>query len=144
MAATPQYGVDYLDNIDQLKQYAASDIREWRLVAGEEIWRSRLRQSVYALRDAFYAHVAATEGPGGLYRELCDAAPRLERRVAALRRDSSHLASAIDLLLMRSEHARPEWVRRWSRELVAEMDRHREMGAELLYEAYVQDLGGET
>ncbi|GIG65603.1 hypothetical protein [Phytomonospora endophytica] len=144
MAATPQYGVDYLDNIQQLERYAASDTREWRFSSGEEVWRSRLRQSVYALRDAFYAHVATTEGPTGLYRELCEAAPRLERRVGKLRRDSARLASAINLLLIRSEHARPEWVRRWSAELVAEMSRHREMGTELLYQAYVQDLGGET
>ena len=142
MSVTPRYGVDYLDNIQELERVAASDVRVQKI--DEEAWRTRLRRSVYGLRDAFYQHVRITEGVGGLYGEVCATAPRLARDVAALRREDARLASAINLLLIRSAHARPDWVRRWTAELVAELTRHRELGAELLYQAFVQDIGGET
>ncbi|GLZ76221.1 hypothetical protein Afil01_10280 [Actinorhabdospora filicis] len=145
MTVTPRYGVDYIADIERLNDFASSDRHDWALAGnGEEAWRVRLRHSVSALRDAFFAHVAASESPGGLYREVCETSPRLARRVAELRRDSARIGSAINLLLVRSAHARPDWVRRWCADLAAQLTRHREEGADLLHQAYFSDLGGET
>lgn len=145
MTVTPRYGIDYLADIERLNAFATSERQDWSPAPnGEEVWRYRLRQSVTALRDAFYAHVAASEQPGGLYREVCETAPRLARRVTELRRDSARISASINLLLIRSAHARPDWVRRWCADLATQLTQHREAGADLLHQAYLQDVGGET
>jgi hypothetical protein len=109
-------------------------------------WRSRVDEGLTGLRRAFADHVGVTEGPGGLYHELLDHAPRLARGVHGLVRDHAALQAAIDGLHHRVAAADPEvdQLRTWAEELVRELLAHRQRGADLVYEAYGTDIGGET
>ena len=89
------------------------------------------------LSTAIAEHLAATEGEHGLYAEIVTAAPRLTFAVETLIREHADLRRAMrrDLVGM-SEKQLAELSRR--------LDRHCQRGNDLVYEAYIVDLGGET
>lgn len=114
--------------------------------AGDPGWRARVVDRLGGLRHAITEHVVVTEGPDGLYRELLDHSPRLGRGVQILIREHAALAAAVDALCARiRDRAIPvEQVRGWASDLLRELSRHRQRGADLVYEAYATDIGGET
>ncbi len=107
-------------------------------------WRDRVHERVLALRDAFGEHVVVTEGPEGPYAERREHPPRLMRSVHGLVREHAAIISAIEGLTTRVEAADIERLRGWSSDLLRELARHRQRGADLVYEAYATDIGGET
>lgn len=107
-------------------------------------WGERFARRIAELRDAFAAHVQVTEGADGLYAGILDRAPRLAHSVDKLVHDHAAIAVSIDALCQRATTADPQWVRRWASDLTRQMSRHRQRGADLLYEAYATDIGGET
>lgn len=113
--------------------------------AGEPRWRERLILHLGPVRHGFAEHVRVTEGPSGLYAELIDQAPRLDRGVRQLTREHAVIVAALAAL----QHAAalpevpPEELRARVGELLRALHRHRQRGADLLWEAYQADLGGE-
>jgi hypothetical protein len=131
-------------------------------------WRHQVSERLTGLRRAFTEHVGATEGPEGLYRELVDQAPRLAPGVHGLVRDHRSLLDSIEGLERRfcpsearvagpdpgaasagsggSDGSDPDidQLRGWARQLIRELYEHRQRGADLVYEAYGTDIGGET
>ncbi|WP_239312683.1 hypothetical protein [Plantactinospora mayteni] len=109
-------------------------------------WRPRVRSSLGGLRGAFAEHMVSTEGPDGLYAELLDHAPRLARGVHVLIRE--HAAVVATMAALQGRVDLPEIsvteLRNWATELLRELSRHRQRGADLVYEAYQTDIGGET
>lgn len=89
------------------------------------------------LSAAIAEHLAATEGEHGLYAEIVAADPRLTFAVETLIREHTELRRAMqrDFTSM-SEKQLAELSRR--------LDRHCQRGNDLVYEAYVVDLGGEN
>ena len=112
--------------------------------AGEPGWRSAVLSRFAALREAFADHIAVTEGHDGLYAELLSTAPRLAHGVDGLVRDHTRLRHAIDAVWVRAPGARPQELRAWAGDLLRDLSRHRQRGADLVYEAYQTDIGGET
>jgi hypothetical protein len=112
--------------------------------AGDPRWRERVADRLYALREAFGEHVIVTEGSAGLYAELLELAPRLARLVDVLIREHAAILVAIDTLAGRVSTRDVERLRGWSSDLLRELARHRQRGADLVYEAYATDIGGET
>jgi hypothetical protein len=114
--------------------------------AQEPGWRERVVGRLQSLGAAFAEHVVVTEGPAGLYAELLDHAPRLCRPVYGLAREHAAVEAALSTLERRA--ALPETtvdeVRCWASDLLRELSRHRQRGADLVYEAYHTDIGGET
>ena len=92
---------------------------------------------VVPLSTAIAEHLASTEGEHGLYAEIVAADPRLTFAVENLIREHAELRRAMqrDIGHM-SEKQLAELSRR--------LDRHCQRGNDLVYEAYVVDLGGET
>jgi hypothetical protein len=111
---------------------------------GEPGWRSKVLARLASLRDAFADHVAVTEGRDGLYAELLNHAPRLAHGVDRLVRDHAALRHEIDAVWVRAPGARPQELRAWASDLLHELARHRQRGADLVYDAYQTDIGGET
>ena len=109
-------------------------------------WRQRVGTRLSGLRGAFAEHMVLTEGPEGLYAELLDHAPRLARGVHVLIREHAAVVAAMAALQRRVEL--PETpnreLRNWTTDLLRELSRHRQHGADLVYEAYQTDIGGET
>lgn len=114
--------------------------------AREPGWRERVGRRLARLRDQLTEHVVITEGPDGLYAALLADAPRLSRQVTALVADHDRLLARIDALARRV--MRPNYpvgaVREGAGQLLSHLSRHRQVGADLVYEAYATDIGGET
>ncbi|MGH3648568.1 MAG: hemerythrin domain-containing protein [Micromonosporaceae bacterium] len=109
-------------------------------------WRRQVAQRLAQLREAFAEHIAVTEGEDGLYAELLIAAPRLARAVGVLVREHAMIARALDRYASRlgGPDVAVEQLRGWASDLLRELSRHRQRGADLVYEAYATDIGGET
>jgi hypothetical protein len=107
-------------------------------------WRSGLSRAVEQLRAAFSAHVDDTEGPDGHYAGLLEHAPRLARGVNDLVDEHRAVLAAFNALEDTMEQVSPDRVRRQTAHVLTKVWRHRQRGADLIYEAYVVDIGGET
>jgi hypothetical protein len=114
--------------------------------AQEPGWRERVSVRLQTLGAAFADHVMVTEGPAGLYAELLDYAPRLSRQAEGLIREHAAVETALSALVRRAAlpGIRIEELRSWTSDLLRELSRHRQRGADLVYEAYHTDIGGET
>jgi hypothetical protein len=106
-------------------------------------WRHGVAAELGRLRAAFANHVEITEGPDGLYAEVLGDAPRLVNEVYTLGREHAVVLTALDALVARID-AEPERLRCWAGDLLRELSQHRQRGAELVYEAYATDIGGEN
>jgi hypothetical protein len=110
-------------------------------------WRSKVLPSVEDLREAWAAHVSGTEGPGGLWEEVRTDAPRLDGELKRLGREHEGLTEEIealrkDLTDALDDESRLTNVRERATALLVRLARHRQRGADLIYEAYQHDVGG--
>jgi hypothetical protein len=106
----------------------------------------RLAPILEHLRVVFGVHVEVTESPGGLYEEIMEIAPRLANKIARFKREHVSVTKAIKSALQELPDdglPAPDLRGRLDRlhELLA---RHRRRGADLVYEAYHVDIGGES
>jgi len=107
-------------------------------------WRELVTERLRALREAFGEHVVVTEGPEGLYAELLAHAPRLASGVDTLVREHGQVLAALDRLYQRVSTMDIERIRAKASDRLLQLARHRQRGADLVYEAYATDIGGET
>jgi hypothetical protein len=114
--------------------------------AGDPGWRSRVSSGLHALRGAFAEHIVVTEGPDGLYAQLLDHSPRLARAVRVLVREHAAVAAALGALQRQVDALESDVddLRAWASDLLRDLSRHRQRGADLVYEAFATDIGGET
>ena len=111
-------------------------------------WAERVDAALVELSEDFARHVAVTEGPAGLHEAIVDAAPRLSNPVRRLGREHAVISGLVgDLLAC----VRPpvaahdvDAIRDLGTALLVRLARHRQQGADLIYQAYQVDLGGET
>ncbi len=111
--------------------------------ADDPAWRHGVATELGRLRSAFATHIEITEGPEGLYAEVLGDAPRLVNQVYTLGREHRVVLAALDALVARID-AEPERLRGWAGDLLREVSAHRQRGADLVYEAYATDIGGEN
>lgn len=109
-------------------------------------WREWVQRRLGRLRHQLTAHVMVTEGPDGLYAELREHAPRLDRPVADLVADHDTLLRQVEDLAgeLRDPLVGEDRLREQAEQLLVHLLRHRQRGADLVYEAYATDIGGET
>jgi hypothetical protein len=131
-------------SMGELERALASPIGTGRAVA----WTARLRTALHELYDDFAEHVAITEGPQGLYSELSHASPRLAHRIERLTEEHGRIALQLEQLLTWADvnDVNPDipQARRAGTDLLVALMHHRQRGADLLFEAYEVDIGGET
>jgi len=131
-------------SMSQLELALASAAR----AGGTASWAERLRAALTGLYDEFAEHVAITEGPDGLYQELARHSPRLVHVVERLTTEHAEIVRRTEELLtwtdVTAEVPDVAEVRRTGTELLAALMRHRQRGADLVFEAYDFDIGGET
>jgi hypothetical protein len=116
--------------------------------ARDPVWAARVQARTDRLASSFDDHVVATEGPDGIYAEILRTAPRLNFAVARLaaEHDDAH-TSIIALSKLVDDLSGPdadaiERIREEGTNLLARLGRHRQRGADLVFEAYAQDIGG--
>lgn len=110
-------------------------------------WQAELVPRVDALQGAWASHVSGTEAPGGLWEQIRTDAPRLSGELRRLGREHEALAAEIvalrkNLAAAGDDEARLVDVREQATALLSRLARHRQRGADLIYEAYERDVGG--
>jgi hypothetical protein len=110
------------------------------------IWGEAVHASLVMVADDFGAHVEVTEGPGGLHQAILAGDLRLANAVEHLTAEHAQLAEEIAPLVADSEAPVAEDdvddLRERATTLLGHMVRHRQRGADLIYEAYETDIGG--
>jgi hypothetical protein len=112
-------------------------------------WPEGLGNALVALLATFDEHVAVAERPGGTIEQLRERAPRLSDRVDRLVDEHVTITADAGRLMDRLDHLPAERtadenaaIREQALELLTAIVRHRQLGADLLYEAYDVDVGG--
>ncbi len=146
-ARTPQAPVESLGAIRRHRAELLDAIQSFEralaVVAADPAWRPGVARQLARLRAAFADHVGVTEGAGGLYAGILDDAPRLAHEVDVLVREHADIRATLEALAERVD-TEPERLRAWANDVLREMSRHRQRGADLIYEAYTTDIGGEN
>jgi hypothetical protein len=103
---------------------------------------NQLIEAVTELVEVWHTHSADTEAPGGILTQILDDSPRLASMIDRLRREHEIIGTALGGILRRLEagadcHA----VEATLVTVLADINRHRRDGRELIYSAYNVDLG---
>jgi len=111
-------------------------------------WTGDVIKRLTILRDSIDEHIEVTERPDGLYDEILHRAPRLSSQVDRLRGEHPNLRDGTAELVERL-HANPigegwplEEARDDAQRLLGKIVKHRQQGADLVWEAYNLDIGG--
>ena len=110
-------------------------------------WAAGVRDALGQLHEVWTRHIVETEAPGAFLDDLVEEAPRLYNQSLRLREEHGEILS---ILLdvedrLQPDHGDPEWVERLRSvltSLLVALARHRQRGADLVYEAYAVDIGG--
>jgi len=116
--------------------------------AGAGTWAARVDAALARLAADFREHVALTESPHGLHADIVAMAPRLAGGVRALADEHGPIGEMVDDLRTElSAEPEPDGVeatRETATDLLSRLARHRQRGADLIYDAFESDIGGET
>lgn len=117
--------------------------------AREEQWVTGVIEALAQLEREIVEHIENTERPNGLFAEIIDIAPRLSHNVRLLRDEHPQMLEAASTLKARltTEAVRDarsvEETRDQIQRLLGRLVKHRQHGADLVWEAYNRDIGGE-
>ena len=107
----------------------------------EEAWVTDVRAALDDLAESFTEHVQATEERDGLFDQVRRHAPRLDHQTHRLTDDHATIVTELAAANASLERDVAE-VRETVLSLLAHLARHRQLGADLVYEAYAVDIGG--
>jgi hypothetical protein len=114
----------------------------------EPAWLAGVHDALVEVGAAFERHIAEVEGPAELFEEVGEAAPHLSNAVAGLRADHltirHRIVDALDAVRPRAGAPAPttEAVREAVLGVLDRLMRHRQSGADVVYDAYAVDIGG--
>jgi hypothetical protein len=116
-------------------------------VGREPEWTKDVVIRLEALAHAIDEHVEITERQGGLYDEICTKAPHLSGKIDRLRAEHPELRSETHQLVDRlGNGVGDDWPLEQARDdlqrLLGRIVRHRQLGSDLVWEAYNLDIGG--
>ncbi len=111
-------------------------------------WRLRVAMAIDHATIRIEEHAKQTEARGGFLDQVMQEEPRLQRRVNQLKVDHERLEKEVDALRlsvsMVDDDRIPDkavGIRNQAIELLGQLTRHRQRGADLIYEAYHVDIG---
>jgi hypothetical protein len=112
-------------------------------------WADAVCESLRRLQADFQEHITVTEGPDGLYQDILGNAPRLAYAVQRLLNEHEEMSGALESLVREATYLASDLehvgrLREQANRLLGQLVRHRQRGADLVFEAYQTDIGGET
>ena len=113
-----------------------------------DTWTGDVVKRLSILLDSIDEHIEVTERPEGLYEEILHLAPRLSTQVDRLRAEHPALRAGTTELIERlhSTAIGRGWpldeARDDAQRLLGKIVKHRQGGADLVWEAYNLDIGG--
>jgi hypothetical protein len=111
--------------------------------SGSPTWRDDVTAALSGVRDALDDHVSEVEGEEGLLAELRQLSPRLSSAITHLEQEHPGLCDDVEAALQAAPSAPVPEVRAAVLDLLHAISRHRQRGADLVYEAYNVDIGGQ-
>jgi hypothetical protein len=111
--------------------------------AGNPTWHSDLVVALAELLSAFDGHVEEVDASDGLLAELVGMAPRLQKRVTRLGDEHPELRTKIEAAIVIVDEGEVAEVRSRTMSVLGSLAAHRQSGADLVYDAYNVDIGGE-
>jgi hypothetical protein len=117
-------------------------------VGREPEWTKGVVLRLEGLAHAIEEHVEITERPDGLYDEISSKAPHLATKIDRLREEHPVLRDRTQVLLTKLQTTAigPAWPLDEARDdlqrLLGQIVRHRQLGSDLVWEAYNLDIGG--
>lgn len=112
-------------------------------------WSDRVHEALITLAATFERHIAVTEGDSGVLAEIAEHSPRLINAIERLateheriRRELSSTMAHIRRLPAHASDDDIETLRDHVTVLVTDLVRHRQHGADLVWEAHAVDIGG--
>jgi hypothetical protein len=111
----------------------------------EHQWVADVLDALGELQVEIADHIEITERPGGLYTEIVEAAPRLSGNVERLRAEHPEMRDATEALRARladADDVAIEEARDEIQRVLGRLVKHRQHGADLLWQAYTLDTGG--
>jgi hypothetical protein len=114
----------------------------------ETEWAREVVDALAHLRETIEDHIEVTERPCGLYDEILENAPRLAGAVQRLRQEHPVLRDSTSeaIARLRTTPVGTTWSLEEARDdiqrLFGNIVRHRQHGADLVWEAYNLDIGG--
>lgn len=117
--------------------------------AGREAdWSREVIDALASLREAIEEHIEVTERAEGLYDEILGKAPRLADTVRHLREEHPLMRDKTSeaITRLRTTPLGTTWTLAEARDelqrLLGRIVKHRQLGADLVWEAYNLDIGG--
>ncbi len=114
-----------------------------------EQWSDAIHEALVALAATFERHIAVTEGDSGFLAEIAEHSPRLINAIERLsaehdriRQELSSTLAHIRRLPPRADDNDIAQLRDHVTVLVTDLVRHRQHGADLVWEAHAVDIGG--
>lgn len=112
-------------------------------------WADRVHEALVGLAATFERHIAVTEGDRGFLAEIAEHSPRLINAINRLRQEHERIRQELSSTLAHirriEDHADDDAVeslRDHVTVLVTDLVRHRQHGADLVWEAHAVDIGG--
>jgi hypothetical protein len=111
-------------------------------------WSKEVLRALQDLDHAIVEHIEVTERPMGLYEEIGHKAPRLTNQIQRLSQEHPALRDTARELIARLESGSlgGTWPLAEARDdlqrLLGRLVRHRQLGADLVWDAYNLDIGG--
>jgi hypothetical protein len=112
-------------------------------------WTSTVSENIHAVGEAWEQHISVTERPDGLYEEIDERAPRLAASIERLRTEHPQITENLTEMIDKLDSGAVEkdtWpvdnARDDLQRLIGRIVRHRQKGADLVWEAYNVDIGG--
>ena len=141
LAAVRQRRAELRETLQRLEEALAAP------AAGRAVvWGERVQQALARLDQDFALHIEVTEGPDGLHQSILSGDVRLTNAVEAL--TAEHAAITAELVAVSAAAEAPvtptdvPLVREEATRLMGHVIKHRQRGADLVYEAYATDIGG--
>lgn len=109
-------------------------------------WVDRVRGALGDLADDLAGHIELTEAADGLYQEILTSAPRLSGPVERLTGEHAEIKGLLEQLVRQAAAPGTQdvaGIRDGGTSLLGKLTRHRQQGADLVYEAFEADIGGE-
>jgi hypothetical protein len=131
------------DAVDHLEQVLA-------LAQGQTVLTDEIRDLLDRVKADLAVHRALAEGRQGLHVDIVRSSPRHAHAIRRLNAEHRALAAHINELCTQAANrvfdggVAMERLRSCAQDLVREITRHRQREADVVYEAYDLDIGGET
>ena len=136
LVAAGERRVELKDAVSALERAASSP-------SAMPSWRDYVSQELAILRQALDRHIAVVEADDGLLAELSAEVPRLIHKIDQVRNEHPMLCEMVDdTITFFTSTDDADAIRKSILETLSAVVRHRQRGADLVYDGYNVDIGG--